>query len=114
LISDWLFSILVAPNFRSYAGLLGYVVMAGGLFAAAQLLSLRTHADMTVRRTIPVKIGSAIAGTMLNLLFARRWGITGVVGSVLGFSIIYLCWTILLIRRIEFERHGSCRSAAHA
>lgn len=113
LISDWLFSILVAEAFRAHAGLLGYMVIAGGLFAAGQLLSVRTHADMTVRRTIPVKIGSALLGVALNVLLARSLGLDGVVYGVLGFSVIYLVWMAALIRRIETSPHASRLHRAH-
>lgn len=101
LTSDWLFSILVSEAFREHAGLLGFMVLAGGVFAAGQVLALRTQSDMTVRQTIPVKIGSAVIGVILNVVLAYHLGLLGVVLGALAFSIIYFTWIALLIHRLE-------------
>jgi O-antigen/teichoic acid export membrane protein len=104
---DWLFSFLVAQAFRAHASLLGYMVLAGGLFAAGQILALRTQSDMTVKHTIPVKIGSAIIGVALNVVLARKFGLFGVTLGAVGFSAIYFIWIAILVRRLELRKRMS-------
>jgi O-antigen/teichoic acid export membrane protein len=101
---DWFFSFLVAKAFRAHASLLGFMVIAGGLFAAGQVLALRTQSDMTVKHTIPVKIGSAVIGVALNVFLARKLGLLGVTLGAVGFSATYFIWIAILVRRLELSR----------
>lgn len=94
---DWLFSFMVASNYRNAAHYLPLMVASSGLFAAGQTLSLKTHSDMTVSRTVPIKIGTAVLGMGLNILLAARYGLPGVVWASLLFSLSYCCGIAALI-----------------
>jgi O-antigen/teichoic acid export membrane protein len=116
ILGDWLFSFLVAKAFRAHAFLLGYMVLAGGLFTAGQILALRTQSDMTVKHTIPVKIGSAVIGVALNIVLARTLGLFGVTLGAVGFAAIYFIWIAMLVRRLELRKQKTLpvRPEGHA
>lgn len=96
-----IFRLLAGPEFREHSYLLGFLVLAGGVFAAGQLIALRTMADMTVRQTIPVKIGSAIIGVLLNTGLVYLFGLTGAAIAAVGFSSTYFLWLSYLAHRME-------------
>ncbi|MGC6330285.1 lipopolysaccharide biosynthesis protein [Rhizorhabdus sp. FW153] len=96
---DWLFSLLVAANYRDAARFLPPMVASSGFFAAGQALSLKTYSDMTVRSTIPIKIGTAILGVGLNLWLAEQYGLPGIVWASLLFSLSYFCGMAGLVFR---------------
>jgi O-antigen/teichoic acid export membrane protein len=101
LFHQELFKILVAQDFLAYSDLLYILVLAGGLFAAAQVLALRTMADMTVKETIPSKIGSALIGIAANAILVAQLGVAGAALGVLTFSVVYLGWTALVVLQLE-------------
>ena len=43
---EWIFSILVAAEYRGMSYLLPWVVLAGGIFAAGQMMSLKLMSDI--------------------------------------------------------------------
>lgn len=95
----WLFSLLVAAEFRWISYLLPWVILAGGIFAAGQVLSLKLMSEMKARELLIPKIMTSLIGIGLNVLGARIAGIEGVVLAMIAFSVIYLVWIILLARR---------------
>lgn len=104
------FRLLVAPAYRSVSWLLPGMVLAGGLFATGQLASLALMSTNNVVALIPLKIGTAIAGVLLSLVGAARWGITGVVLASIAFSLLYCVWTCLLVHRYYAWRRVSLHS----
>lgn len=101
-LHQWLFSLLVAAEFRGISYLLPWVILAGGLFAAGQMLSLKLMSEMKARELLFPKIATALIGVGLNVLGAAIAGAEGVVAAMVAFSIIYLAWIILLARRKGF------------
>lgn len=95
-IGDWIFSFLVAANYRDAARYLPPMIASSGLFAAGQTLSLKTYSDMTVKSTIPIKIGTALLGIGLNVWLAALYGLPGVVWASLIFSLSY-CGSIAIL-----------------
>ncbi len=98
-LHHWLFSVLVAAEFRWISYLLPWVILAGGIFAAGQMLSLKLMSEMKARELLFPKIVTALAGVCLNVLGAAVAGVEGVVAAMVAFSMIYLAWIILLARR---------------
>ncbi len=96
---EWLFSLLVASKYRSLSFLLPWVVLAGGLFAAGQTLSLKLMSEMKTRAIATVKIVTALLGVSLNILGAMLIGLNGVVAALVAFSASYLLWMIVLARK---------------
>ena len=96
---EWLFSFLVAPEFRSASVYLAYMVLAGGLFSAGQILSLKLVSEFNSKIMLSVKVGTALLGLVLNIYGAWAYGTAGVVGSMIIFSISYLAWMAWLTWR---------------
>lgn len=95
----WLFRYLVAEEYRGVSHLMPLMVLAGGLFAAGQVLALKLMSDFRSRSLLYAKIGTAIIGTILNIVMAFFFGLNGIVLSLLGFSSIYFLWTAFLAAR---------------
>lgn len=94
---EWLFSWLVSSEYQSKSYLISWILLAGGLFAAAQTLSLKLMSELkSVSMMIP-KISTAIIGVFLNFIGAKIWGIDGVVGAMISFSLIYYLWMIRIV-----------------
>jgi O-antigen/teichoic acid export membrane protein len=96
---EWLFSFLVDPEFRSASVYLAYMVLAGGLFSAGQILSLKLVSEFNSKIMLSVKVGTALLGFVLNIFGAWAYGTAGVVGSMIIFSISYLAWMAWLTWR---------------
>jgi O-antigen/teichoic acid export membrane protein len=99
ILHAWLFNLLVGVEFRSSSHLLPWIVMAGGLFSAGQLLALNNFVEVDSRSLLIPKIGTAVVGVGCNFAGARYFGINGVVAGLLSFSLIYLVWILALARR---------------
>jgi len=79
--------------------LLPWVVMAGGLFSAGQVLSLNSFVELDSRSLLIPKIVTAVLGVGCNFAGARYFGSDGVVAGLLAFSVVYLVWILILVRR---------------
>lgn len=108
LFHTWLFQWLVAESFRGVSHFLPWVVLAGGLFAAGQMLSLKLMSEIRSHSLMPVKVGTALLGIMANILGAWWYGISGVVAALVFFSAVYVLWTMLLASRLP----NRCTSAS--
>jgi O-antigen/teichoic acid export membrane protein len=100
LFHDWLFRWLVAEAFRDVSNLLPWVVLAGGIFASGQILSLKLMSEIRSDSLLLVKIVTALIGIGANILGAWRYGVEGVVGALVLFSLIYLVWMFFLAQHI--------------
>jgi O-antigen/teichoic acid export membrane protein len=98
LTHAWLFRFLVAPQYRHVSYLLPWMVMAGGLFAAGQMLALKLMSEMKSARLALAKIVTALLGVGFNVYGAAVAGLTGVIAGLLAFSVVYLAWMIWLTR----------------
>lgn len=91
-LREWIFHLLVAAKYHAVSYLLPWMVLAGGIFAAGQMLALKLMSEMkSVTMTI-AKIVTAILGVGLNIYGASQFGLQGVVGALVVFSVIYFFW----------------------
>ena len=102
-IHEWLFSLLVAEEFRGVSYLLPWVVLAGGIFAAGQMLALKLGSEMKPGVMTKPKIATAVLGVLLNVIGAAQAGMPGVVAALIAFSVIFFIWIALLARNIVAE-----------
>lgn len=102
-LHEWLFGLLVAAEYRGSSHLLPWVVLAGGIFAAAQMLALKLMSDMKSSAMTTAKIVTALIGILLNVVGAAFSGMQGVVGAMVAFSVIYFVWMAVLARRLPIE-----------
>jgi O-antigen/teichoic acid export membrane protein len=100
VLHGWLFQYLVASAYRSSSYLLPWVVLAGGIFAAGQILALKLMSEMKSSAMIMAKIVTAIFGVGFNVLGAKYFGIDGVVTSLVIFSVFYFVWMLWIARLI--------------
>ena len=96
---NFIFRLALAPQYRQLAGWLPYMVVAGGLFASGQILSLIFQITGHTKRLLAPKIGASILCVLLNIAGAYRYGIPGVVFANVIFSLVYLIWVLILARR---------------
>lgn len=108
-LHDWIFRLLVASDYRGVSYLLPWVVLAGGVFAAAQMLSLKLMSEMKSASLLAPKVVTALLGTGLNLVGAALAGLHGVVAALTTFSCIYIVWMVLLGRTYR-KQSGPCVS----
>ena len=97
-LHEWIFRFLVAVEFRSVSYLLPWVVLAGGLFAAAQMLALKLLSDMRSTAMLWAKIVTAVLGIVFNIYGASVAGSNGVAFAALAFSVVYFVWMLHLSR----------------
>ncbi len=107
LIHEPLFRLLVASDFRTSAHLLPWMVLAGGLHAAGQVLALKLLSELKTARMTAAKIVSSVAGVALNIAGAAWGGLLGVVIAQIAFAILYLAWmAALTARRPASDTHA--------
>lgn len=94
-----LFDLLVGPNFRSASYLLPYMLLAAGLFTAAQIAGQSPLLELDARKLLVPKLVTTSAGVLLNLVGAYFYGIEGVVGAGVVFSLFYFLWMMWLVGR---------------
>lgn len=97
-LHDWIFGLLVAFEYRGSSHLLPWVVLAGGMFAAGQILALKLMSEMKPSAMSSAKIVTALIGVLLNVIGAAFAGMSGVVGALVVFSGTYFVWMVVLGR----------------
>jgi O-antigen/teichoic acid export membrane protein len=97
-IHEWLFSLIVADAFRPLSYLLPWVVLAGGLFAAGQTLALKLMSELKTSELLIPKIATSLMGVIFNAIGAAWAGPDGVIGALVGFSVLYLLWMAFLAK----------------
>jgi O-antigen/teichoic acid export membrane protein len=114
MFHDWLLGWIVASAYRSKSYLLPWVVIAGGLFAAGQVLALNQIVKLQMRSLLVPKIVTAVLAVGMNFVGAHYFGVDGVVAALIGFSILYFTWIYLLFasRTTDLQREHDCQEDA--
>ena len=89
---DSIFRLMVAVQYRSVSYLLPWMILAGGLFSAGQVLGLKLMSDMKTHALIWPKIVTSLVGVLLSFVGAYIAGLTGVVYGAVTFSVLQLVW----------------------
>lgn len=104
-LHERIFEILVAQPFRNISHYLPCILLAGGVFATGQMLSLKLLSDIRSGALLGVKVGTALVGIAGNVIGAWLYGIEGIVASLVLFSIVYaLCVALLCARKYNPTR----------
>lgn len=96
-LHSWLFRWLVVEDYREVSYLLPWMVLAGGVFSAGQMLSLKMMSELKSLSLVGIKVGTATLGILFNLYGAFIAGVTGAVVAAIVFSAIYFLWMFLLL-----------------
>jgi O-antigen/teichoic acid export membrane protein len=99
-LHEWIFYLLVAAKYHTASYLLPWMVLAGGIFAAGQMLSLKLMSEMKPSTMTTAKIVTAILGVGLNIYGASQFGLQGVVAALVVFSGIYFFWMAWLAQHL--------------
>lgn len=92
LLHEWVFGLLVAPNYREVSHLLPWVVLAGGVFSVGQMFALKLLSEMRPASMSGAKIVTALLGVGLNVIGAATYGLLGVVWGLVTYSCVYFLW----------------------
>ncbi len=99
VLHDRLFLVFAAPEYGSVSHLLPWMVLAGGLFACGQVISLMPMISMRTDLLMVPKIVSALMCVSLYFLGANIFGVKGVVAANVVFGVTYLVWMGLVALR---------------
>ncbi|MDO8971609.1 MAG: hypothetical protein Q7U74_13025, partial [Saprospiraceae bacterium] len=93
----WIFDLFVAPEYHIASRWLPWMVLSGGLLAAAEFAAIALLSGMHTQKLIVPKVVTALIGMLLNLAGAWWFGLAGIVLAGLVFSCVYFAWVMLLI-----------------
>ena len=91
--------VLAAKEYSVVQHLLPWMLLAGGVFAAGQAISLGLMSQLRSREMIVAKIATSLLGIGLNVAGARLYGLDGVVFAGVLYSAVYLFWMAVLAAR---------------
>jgi O-antigen/teichoic acid export membrane protein len=100
---SWIFSRLIAPEYRMVSPLLPWMVLSGVTFAVGQIASLAILGTGKTSTLIVPKIATAFLAIALNYIGAKLGGVQGVVYASVCFSMIYFAWIVLLNKSIDIR-----------
>lgn len=92
------FGFFVAAKYMAVSSLLPWMLLAGGIQAAAQTIALNLMTQMATRRMMVVKISTALAGIALNFIGAYQYGTLGVVVAANLFALLLFACMVLTSR----------------
>lgn len=96
-----IYRLLVSGEFFSSSFLLPWVLLAGGLFAAGQIISLNILSNLSPGLMLKPKVMLSIIGIIINIIAAKYYGLTGVIFAINIYSLIYLFWMSYLAYTIQ-------------
>jgi len=100
-LHDFVFTLVVADEYREWSYLLCGLVFAGGVFASGQMLTVKLMGEFKVKDIAVVKIVTGCMGVLLNIGGAFLAGVDGVVISMVVFSVIYFLWVAVISINVE-------------
>lgn len=92
-----IFGVLVANKYLSVSYLLPWMLLASGIFAAGQAITINLASQMRTTSMVKPKILTAVLGTILNFYGAYMYGTAGIVSACVLFSVVYFCWMLFLL-----------------
>jgi O-antigen/teichoic acid export membrane protein len=110
-LHEWIFGLLVDTQYHSVSHFLPWMVLAGGIFAAGQMLALKLMSEMKSTAMTAVKIVTAILGVTLNIFGAIQFGLQGIVAAAVVFSTIYFFWMAWLAQHPPASSSHSLRTS---
>lgn len=107
ILQEIIFRILVAPEYHGVSYLLPWTALSGGLFAAGQISALTALNNNQPQKLLKPKIVTSLLGVVLSFFGAYLYGLEGIVGAGVLFSLIYFLWVYGLFRPQTNVANGS-------
>lgn len=98
-LHEWIFQLLVSTKYHVASSLLPWMVLAGGIFSAGQILALKLMSEMKSAAMTTAKIVTAMVGIALNIYGASQFGLQGLTAALVAFSSLYFIWMAWLSQR---------------
>lgn len=105
LFHSAIFQILVAPKYAAASVYLPWLVLAAGLSAAVELVTLKVLGSMDTAALVRPRVATASLGILLVFLGAWHFGVSGVIAAQIAHSGLFLSWTC-----IRIANQGRCRT----
>ena len=99
-----LFRWTTAQDFWEVSFLLPLVCLGAGLFQLGQIFSIVGQAFNKVQMYIMPKVSVGVLAAVLNFILCRKFGLKGVIMTLIIVGISYSVWTGLLARKLIAER----------
>jgi O-antigen/teichoic acid export membrane protein len=93
-----IFETFVAKQYISVSYLLPWMLLAGGILAAAQTIALNLMSQLKTQLMMTAKIITALLGVAFNCAGAYWYGTVGIVIASILFSVSFFSWMALLSR----------------
>jgi O-antigen/teichoic acid export membrane protein len=106
-LHERIFHLLADTQYHSASHFLPWMVLAGGVFSAGQMLALKLMSEMKTAAMTAAKIATAILGVGLNVYGAMQVGLHGVVAALVMFSGIYFFWMAWLAQHPPASNQSS-------
>lgn len=94
---EFIFRLLVAPGYRTMSMYMPYVVLAAGVLQVSQTIANIVAIENKTRMFLPLSIVGNGGVALMNLYFASRWGVEGLIASMLTGAVIHLAWMIRIV-----------------
>lgn len=101
LLRDMIFAVLVGDAFADGAIYLPWMLLAAGLYATGQVLSLRLMGGDSTGHLILPNVVPAVIGVLLSVPGAWIGGVWGAVLSQLAFGLLQLIWLLAKAWRMD-------------
>src|SRR5262249_19837648 len=91
-----IFAVFLSKDYGRMSYLLPWMILAGGLFAAGQTVTLNLMTQMRTQAMAVAKISTAVLGVAFTILGAYWYKTPGVVVAAVAFSVLYLLWMVVV------------------
>lgn len=91
-----IFRIFVGEKYAIVSNLLPWMLLAGGIFAAGQILTTNLMINLKTQTMMVAKIVTALLGIVFNFIGAYWFGIIGIVIATNLFSLLYFIWMVVI------------------
>ena len=103
LFSKGLILIFSNSRYVELSNYLPFMVLSGGIFATAQILSIDFQSRMKLNILLHIKITTAIIGVVISFFLIKYFGLIGSVISSICFSSVYLFAIIYFSKWLRFK-----------
>jgi O-antigen/teichoic acid export membrane protein len=108
LLHSYIFHLLVNNTYSSVSYFLPWFVLAGGIFAVAQIYASRVMALLMPKKIIPAYIGSSTIGIASAIAGTFYFELAGAVVAMLAHAISYFLWIFITVKSIDKQAVQSC------